>query len=232
MTKLAPAAKRVVACKICFGFMTNTRTIPDQRRSPHTPRLSSVPATPHTHHVLETSFAPPFPDGFEVAVVGMGCFWGAERLFWSLDGVHTTAVGYSGGHSERPSYREVCSGTTNHAEVVLIVFDPSVTTYDQILKVFWENHDPTQGNRQGNDVGTQYRSAIYCATPAQLDRARVTREQFQKELDVLGYGQITTEIAPLGDFTFAEEYHQQYLSKNPDGYCGIRGTGAVCSAIG
>ncbi|NDC26240.1 MAG: peptide-methionine (S)-S-oxide reductase MsrA, partial [Actinobacteria bacterium] len=145
---------------------------------------------------------------------------------------HTTAVGYSGGHSERPSYREVCSGTTNHAEVVLIVFDPSVTTYDQILKVFWENHDPTQGNRQGNDVGTQYRSAIYCASPAQLDRARATRDQFQKELDVLGYGHITTEIAPLGDFTFAEDYHQQYLSKNPDGYCGIRGTGAVCSAIG
>ena len=189
-------------------------------------------AIPHTHHVLETSFAPPFPEGFEVAVIGMGCFWGAERLFWSLGGVHTTAVGYSGGHSERPSYREVCSGTTNHAEVVLVVFDPKVIAYDQILKVFWENHDPTQGNRQGNDVGTQYRSAIYCASPTQLDRALATRDQFQKELDVLGYGHITTEIAPLGDFTFAEDYHQQYLSKNPDGYCGIRGTGAVCSAIG
>ena len=189
-------------------------------------------AIPHTHHVLGTSFAPPFPEGFEVAVIGMGCFWGAERLFWSLDGVHTTAVGYSGGHSERPSYREVCSGTTNHAEVVLVVFDPKVIAYDQILKVFWENHDPTQGNRQGNDVGTQYRSAIYCASLTQLDRALATRDQFQKELDVLGYGHITTEIAPLGDFTFAEDYHQQYLSKNPDGYCGIRGTGAVCSAIG
>jgi len=191
-----------------------------------------VSAIPHTHHVLGTSFAPPFPEGFEVAVIGMGCFWGAERLFWSLDGVHTTAVGYSGGHSERPSYREVCSGTTNHAEVVLVVFDPKVIAYDQILKVFWENHDPTQGNRQGNDVGTQYRSAIYCASPTQLDRALATRDQFQKELDVLGFGHITTEIAPLGDFTFAEDYHQQYLSKNPDGYCGIRGTGAVCSAIG
>ena len=189
-------------------------------------------AIPHTHHVLGTSFAPPFPEGFEVAVIGMGCFWGAERLFWSLGGVHTTAVGYSGGHSERPSYREVCSGTTNHAEVVLVVFDPKVIAYDQILKVFWENHDPTQGNRQGNDVGTQYRSAIYCASPTQLDRALATRDQFQKELDVLGYGHITTEIAPLGDFTFAEDYHQQYLSKNPDGYCGIRGTGAVCSVIG
>ena len=191
-----------------------------------------VSAIPHTHHVLGTSFAPPFPEGFEVAVIGMGCFWGAERLFWSLEGVHTTAVGYSGGHSERPSYREVCSGTTNHAEVVLVVFDPKVIAYDQILKVFWENHDPTQGNRQGNDVGTQYRSAIYCASPTQLDRALATRDQFQKELDVLGFGHITTEIAPLGDFTFAEDYHQQYLSKNPDGYCGIRGTGAVCSAIG
>ena len=182
--------------------------------------------------MLGTSFAPPFPEGFEVAVIGMGCFWGAERLFWSLEGVHTTAVGYSGGHSERPSYREVCSGTTNHAEVVLVVFDPKVIAYDQILKVFWENHDPTQGNRQGNDVGTQYRSAIYCASPIQLDRALATRDQFQKELDVLGFGHITTEIAPLGDFTFAEDYHQQYLSKNPDGYCGIRGTGAVCSVIG
>ncbi|NCZ92224.1 MAG: peptide-methionine (S)-S-oxide reductase MsrA [Actinobacteria bacterium] len=189
-------------------------------------------AIPHTHHVLGTSYAPPFPEGFEVAVIGMGCFWGAERLFWSLEGVHTTAVGYSGGHSERPSYREVCSGTTNHAEVVLVVFDPKVIAYDQILKVFWENHDPTQGNRQGNDVGTQYRSAIYCASPTQLDRALATRDQFQKELDVLGFGHITTEIAPLGDFTFAEDYHQQYLSKNPDGYCGIRGTGAVCSVIG
>jgi len=182
--------------------------------------------------VLGTSFAPPFPEGLEVAVIGMGCFWGAERLFWSLEGVHTTAVGYSGGHSERPSYREVCSGITNHAEVVLVVFDPKVIAYDQILKVFWENHDPTQGNRQGNDVGTQYRSAIYCASQTQLDRSLATRDQFQQELDVLGYGHITTEIAPLGDFTFAEDYHQQYLSKNPDGYCGIRGTGAVCSAIG
>ena len=189
-------------------------------------------AIPHTHHVLGTSFAPPFPEGFEVAVIGMGCFWGAERLFWSLEGVHTTAVGYSGGHSERPSYREVCSGPPHPAEVVLVVFDPKVIAYDQILKVFWENHDPTQGNRQGNDVGTQYRSAIYCASPTQLDRALATRDQFQKELDVLGYGHITTEIAPLGDFTFAEDYHQQYLSKNPDGYCGIRGTGAVCSVIG
>jgi len=183
----------------------------------------------HTHHVLGTPFTPPFPDGLEIAVIGMGCFWGAERLFWNLDGVHTTAVGYAGGHTPAPTYKTVCSGTTNHAEVVLVVFDPAVITYDDILKVFWENHDPTQGNRQGNDIGTQYRSAIYCASPEQQQRALATRDAFQAELSRLGYGSVTTEIAPLGEFTFAEEYHQQYLSKNPDGYCGIRGTGAVCS---
>jgi len=182
-----------------------------------------------THHVLGTPFTPPFPDGLEIAVIGMGCFWGAERLFWNLDGVHTTAVGYAGGHTPAPTYKTVCSGTTNHAEVVLVVFDPAVITYDDILKVFWENHDPTQGNRQGNDIGTQYRSAIYCASPEQQQRALATRDAFQAELSRLGYGSVTTEIAPLGEFTFAEEYHQQYLSKNPDGYCGIRGTGAVCS---
>jgi peptide-methionine (S)-S-oxide reductase len=182
-----------------------------------------------THHVLGTPFTPPFPDGLEIAVIGMGCFWGAERLFWNLDGVHTTAVGYAGGHTPAPTYKTVCSGTTNHAEVVLVVFDPAVITYDDILKVFWENHDPTQGNRQGNDIGTQYRSAIYCASPEQQERAFATRDGFQAELNRLGYGGVTTEIAPLGEFTFAEEYHQQYLSKNPDGYCGIRGTGAVCA---
>ena len=182
-----------------------------------------------THHVLGTPYTPPFPDGLEIAVIGMGCFWGAERLFWNLDGIHTTAVGYAGGHTPAPTYKTVCSGTTNHAEVVLVVFDPAVITYDDILKVFWENHDPTQGNRQGNDIGTQYRSAIYCASPEQQQRALATRDAFQAELSRLGYGSVTTEIAPLGEFTFAEEYHQQYLSKNPDGYCGIRGTGAVCS---
>ncbi|MGA1389339.1 MAG: peptide-methionine (S)-S-oxide reductase MsrA [Ilumatobacteraceae bacterium] len=182
-----------------------------------------------THHVLGTPYTPPFPDGLEIAVIGMGCFWGAERLFWNLDGVHTTAVGYAGGHTPAPTYKTVCSGTTNHAEVVLVVFDPAVITYDDILKVFWDNHDPTQGNRQGNDIGTQYRSAIYCASPEQQQRALATRDAFQAELSRLGYGSVTTEIAPLGEFTFAEEYHQQYLSKNPDGYCGIRGTGAVCS---
>ena len=182
-----------------------------------------------THVVLGTSITPPYPDGFELAVVGMGCFWGAERLFWSLDGVHTTAVGYAGGHTKSPTYKTVCSETTNHAEVVLVVFDPSVITYDTILKVFWENHDPTQGNRQGNDIGTQYRSAIYYSTPEQHERALATRDLFQSELTTIRYGKVTTEISPLGEFTFAEEYHQQYLSKNPDGYCGIRGTGAVCT---
>jgi peptide-methionine (S)-S-oxide reductase len=193
-----------------------------------TPRLSNM-SSPTPHHVLGTPFTPPFPDGLEIAVIGMGCFWGAERLFWNLEGVHTTAVGYAGGHTNAPTYKAVCSGTTNHAEVVLVVFDPAVITYDNILKVFWENHDPTQGNRQGNDIGTQYRSAIYCASPEQQQRALATRDAFQAELSRLGYGSVTTEIAPLGEFTFAEEYHQQYLSKNPDGYCGIRGTGAVCS---
>ena len=182
----------------------------------------------HLHHVLGTSYVPPFPSTLEIAVVGMGCFWGAERLFWSMNGVHTTAVGYAGGHTDAPTYKTVCSGTTNHAEVVLIAFDPAVVTYDDILRVFWENHDPTQGNRQGNDVGTQYRSAIYCSSPTQTERALATKDAFQTELTRLGFGPITTEIAPLGDFTFAEDYHQQYLSKNPDGYCGIRGTGATC----
>jgi peptide-methionine (S)-S-oxide reductase len=193
-----------------------------------TPRLC-IMSSPTLHHVLGTSFTPPFPDGSEIAVVGMGCFWGAERLFWNLDGVHTTAVGYAGGHTTAPTYKAVCSGTTNHAEVVLVVFDPAVITYDDILKVFWENHDPTQGNRQGNDIGTQYRSVIYVASPEQQQRAFATRDSFQGELSRLGYGSVTTEIAPLGEFTFAEEYHQQYLSKNPEGYCGIRGTGAVCA---
>lgn len=182
----------------------------------------------HQHHVLGTSYAPPFPSTLEIAVVGMGCFWGAERLFWSMNGVHTTAVGYSGGHTDAPTYKAVCSGTTNHAEVVLIAFDPAVMTFDDILRVFWENHDPTQGNRQGNDVGTQYRSAIYCSNPTQTERALATKAAFQGELTRRGFGPITTEIAPLGHFTFAEDYHQQYLSKNPNGYCGIRGTGATC----
>ena len=182
---------------------------------------------PH-HVVLGTPIAPPFTDGLELAVVGMGCFWGAERLFWQMSGVQTTAVGYAGGHTPSPTYKDVCSGTTNHAEVVLVVFDPAVTTYADILRTFWENHDPTQGNRQGNDVGTQYRSVIYCTTPEQFTVATQSREDFQSALSELGYGSITTEIDALDTFSFAEDYHQQYLAKNPNGYCGIRGTGARC----
>jgi peptide-methionine (S)-S-oxide reductase len=171
---------------------------------------------------------PPWPDGFEQAVFGMGCFWGAERKFWTAPGVWSTAVGYAGGSTPNPTYHEVCSGATGHTEVVLVVFDPRATTYAEMLRIFWENHDPTQGMRQGNDVGTQYRSAIYTYAPAQLDRARASAESFQKELERAGYGAITTEIREAPPFYYAEDYHQQYLAKNPDGYCGIGGTGVSC----
>jgi peptide-methionine (S)-S-oxide reductase len=180
------------------------------------------------HEVLGTPIAPPFPEGFEQIVVGMGCFWGAERVFWQAEGVYTTAVGYAGGYTPNPSYEEVCSTRTGHAEVVLAVFDPSVTSYDAMLRLFWENHDPTQGMRQGNDVGTQYRSAIYWQTEAQRDAAEASREMFQTELSAAGYGEISTEIAKAGPFYYAEDYHQQYLAKNPNGYCGLGGTGVSC----
>jgi peptide-methionine (S)-S-oxide reductase len=183
---------------------------------------------PARHDVLDTPIAPPFPDGLETAIVGMGCFWGAERVFWQAPGVYTTAVGYAGGYTRNPTYEEVCSGKTGHAEVVLVVFDPAKTTYDEILRLFWENHDPTQGMRQGNDVGTQYRSAILTTTPAQREAAERSRELFQQAVAAEGYGQITTEIADAGDFYYAEPYHQQYLAKNPNGYCGLGGTGVSC----
>ncbi len=183
---------------------------------------------PATHHVLGTALTPPYPDGFEVAVVGMGCFWGAERLFWQLDGVHSTSVGYAGGYTPNPTYEEVCSARTGHTEVVQVVFDPATTSYADVLKVFWENHDPTQGMRQGNDVGTQYRSAIYTTTDEQARVAKETREAFAPQLRAAGYGDVSTEIVPLGDYYFAEDYHQQYLAKNPNGYCGIAGTGVSC----
>jgi peptide-methionine (S)-S-oxide reductase len=170
----------------------------------------------------------PFPAGNETLVVGMGCFWGAERKFWQTPGVVTTSVGYAGGHTTNPTYKEVCSGRTGHTEVVMVVFDSSRTTLDNMLRVFWENHDPTQGNRQGNDIGTQYRSAIYFANDAQRVAAEASRDVFQKELTAAGYGPITTEIAPLGEYFYAEDYHQQYLGKNPNGYCGIGGTGVSC----
>jgi peptide-methionine (S)-S-oxide reductase len=181
------------------------------------------------HLVLDTPITPPFPDGFERIVVGMGCFWGAERLFWRAPGVYTTAVGYAGGLTPNPTYEEACSGRTGHAEVVLAVFDPSKTSYDEMLKIFWEGHDPTQGMRQGNDAGTQYRSAIYWRTPEQRDAAIATRDAYQTALTANGRGQITTEIAEAGPYYPAEDYHQQYLHKVPNGYCGIGGTGVSCA---
>ena len=183
---------------------------------------------PARHEVLGTPLAPPFPQGSERIVVGMGCFWGAERVFWQADGVYTTAVGYAGGFTPNPSYEEVCSAGTGHAEVVLAVFDPNVTSYEAMLKLFWENHDPTQGMRQGNDVGTQYRSAIYSTSEAERDAAVASKETYQEQLRGAGYGNITTEITEAGPFYYAEDYHQQYLAKNPGGYCGVGGTGVSC----
>ena len=186
---------------------------------------------PAAHFVNGHPLLPPFPVGFEQAVVGLGCFWGAERKFWQAPGVYTTAVGYAGGYTPNPTYREVCSGMTGHTEAVLVVFDPSVTSYEAILKIFWESHDPTQGMRQGNDVGTQYRSAIYCSSPEQRRTADASRARFQDQLTAAGFGRITTEIADASGsnpFFYAEEYHQQYLAKNPDGYCGLGGTGVTC----
>jgi peptide-methionine (S)-S-oxide reductase len=180
------------------------------------------------HFVSGRRVVPPFPDGLEMAVFGMGCFWGAERKFWELPGVHATMVGYAGGYTENPSYREVCSGMTGHAEVVRVLFDPKKISYADLLRVFWENHDPTQGMRQGNDVGTQYRSAIYTYGEAQQKAAPASREAYQKRLAEAGFGTITTEIADAPAFYYAEDYHQQYLAKNPDGYCGIGGTGVSC----
>jgi peptide-methionine (S)-S-oxide reductase len=183
---------------------------------------------PDTHFVNGHRLEPPFPDGLQRALLGMGCFWGVERKFWQLKGVYTTAAGYAAGQTPNPTYREVCSGMTGHAEVVLVVFDPNVISYDELLKTFWENHDPTQGMRQGNDAGTQYRSGIYTFDAAQREAAERTRSAFQKKLTEAGYGTITTEILPAPEFYYAEEYHQQYLAKNPNGYCGVDGTGVTC----
>jgi peptide-methionine (S)-S-oxide reductase len=180
------------------------------------------------HEVLDAPIAPPFPEGLEQAVVGMGCFWGAERIFWQAPGVYTTAVGYAGGFTKNPTYEEVCSGRTGHTEAVLVVYDPKQTSYEEILRLFWENHDPTQGMRQGNDQGTQYRSAIYVENEAQRQAAKASRATFQSELTRAGFGEITTELADAGLFYYAEPYHQQYLAKNPNGYCGLGGTGVSC----
>ena len=184
--------------------------------------------TPDQHYVLGTPITPPFPEGFEKAVFGMGCFWGAERVFWQAPGVYATAAGYAGGYTPNATYEEVCSGRTGHAEVVLAVYDPSKTSYEEMLRLFWENHDPTQAMRQGNDVGTQYRSTIYWQDEAQRAAAERSREAYQRELREAGYGEITTEIAQAGPFYYAEPYHQQYLAKNPNGYCGLGGTGVSC----
>jgi peptide-methionine (S)-S-oxide reductase len=192
------------------------------------PGRTSAMTLPDRHFVLNTPLSGPFPAGSQVAVFAMGCFWGAERMFWKLDGVYSTSVGYAGGITPNPSYDEVCSGYTGHTEAVQVVYDPAKISYGQLLKVFWENHDPTQGMRQGNDIGTQYRSAIYATTPEQLTEALASREAFAPVVKAAGYDEITTEIADLGQYYYAEDYHQQYLAKNPDGYCGIGPNGMSC----
>ncbi len=202
-----------------------TQMVQPDRALPGRDEPMPVPAR---HEVLGTPLMPPFPEGLQCAVFGMGCFWGAERVFWQADGVYTTAAGYAGGFTPNPSYEEVCSASTGHAEVVLAVFDPNVTSYEAMLQLFWENHDPTQGMRQGNDVGTQYRSAIYVADAAQRDAAEASKAMYQERLSAAGHGEITTEIADAGPFYYAEDYHQQYLAKNPNGYCGLGGTGVSC----
>ena len=183
---------------------------------------------PAAHYVNGHPLQPPFPDGFEQAIFALGCFWGAERRFWQVKGVFTTAVGYSGGYTPNPTYEEVCTGQTGHAEAVLVVYDPHVVSYQDLLRIFWEAHDPTQGMRQGNDIGTQYRSLIFAADDAQRAAAENGRETYQRVLTAAGYGQITTEVRPRSEFYYAEDYHQQYLAKNPGGYCGLGGTGVSC----
>ena len=185
-------------------------------------------AVPEKHFVNGNRIVPPFPEGMQRATFGLGCFWGAEKLFWNIPGVYSTAVGYAGGETKNPTYDEVCSGFTNHTEAVLVVFDPKKVAYEALLKAFWEGHDPTQGMRQGNDSGTQYRSAVYANGDAQLKAALASKDTFEKELAKKKFGKITTEILPAPEFYYAEDYHQQYLGKNPNGYCGLGGTGVSC----
>jgi peptide-methionine (S)-S-oxide reductase len=206
-------------------FREKTKMIDAERALPG--RETEIPV-PDKHFVLGTPLKPPFPEGLQTAVFGMGCFWGAERMFWEADGVYTTAVGYAGGYTPNPTYEEVCSGSTGHTEAVLVVFDPQKTSYDEMLRIFWENHDPTQGMRQGNDVGTQYRSSIYLTDPSQAEAAEKSLRMYNDKLAQSGYGEITTEIKSDQPFYYAEDYHQQYLAKNPNGYCGIGGTGVSC----
>src|ERR1700686_1293226 len=212
-------------------FIRKTPALPSATEA--LPGRAKPIATAVSHFVNGHRLQPPYPAGLEQAVFGLGCFWGAERMFWQLgDGIYTTAAGYAGGHTANPTYEEVCSGRTGHTEVVLVVFDPQKISYEKLLKTFWENHNPTQGMRQGNDVGTQYRSAIYTFTPEQRRAAEASRERFQQQLSAAGYGAITTEIGDAPPFYFAEDYHQQYLAKNPLGYCGLGGTGVSCPIPG
>jgi peptide-methionine (S)-S-oxide reductase len=208
-----------------FGIGEKTKMVDPSRALPG--RSTAMPVA-ERHAVLGTPLKPPFPEGVQQVVVGLGCFWGAERVFWQAPGVYTTAVGYAGGYTPNPTYEEVCSGSTGHTEVVLVVFDPAKTSLEEILRLFWENHDPTQGMRQGNDVGTQYRSAIYVADETQRAAAEASRAAYSERLRAAGYPEITTEIADAGPFYYAEDYHQQYLHKNPWGYCGLGGTGVSC----
>jgi peptide-methionine (S)-S-oxide reductase len=204
------------------------KLLPLPTRDQALPGRSDAMPVPATHFVNGHRLVPPFPENTQTAVFAMGCFWGAERKFWQAPGVYSTMVGYAGGLTPNPTYREVCSGLTGHTEVVRVIFDPSAISYEALLKLFWENHDPTQGMRQGGDIGTQYRSAIYAYGDAQLRAAQASREAFQKVLREGGFGEITTEIILAPEFYYAEEYHQQYLAKNPDGYCGLGGTGLAC----
>jgi len=209
-----------------FSFMKKlTKLLPAESTLPGRAQAMSVP---DQHFVNGHALKPPFPQGMQQAVFGMGCFWGAERLFWKLPGVYSTAAGYAGGQTKNPTYEEVCSGFTNHAEVVLVVFDPAKISYDELLKTFWEGHDPTQGMRQGNDAGTQYRSAIYAYGAEQKQAALKSKEHYEKAVKAKGFGAITTEIREAPEFYYAEDYHQQYLGKNPNGYCGLGGTGVSC----
>ena len=211
------------------SMVAQTSALPTDRRSASATEM----AVPARHEVLHTPLQGPFPEGVETAVFGMGCFWGAERIFWQAPGVYTTAVGYAGGYTPNPTYEEVCSGQTGHAEVVLVAFDTAATSYAEMLRLFWEGHDPTQGMRQGNDVGSQYRSAIYFRDKAQHTAAQASRDAYQQMLAAAGHGEITTEIAPIDSAAarplyYAEDHHQQYLAKNPGGYCGLGGTGVSC----
>ena len=208
-----------------FGRRMPSMVNPEDALPGRTDQSMPIPAE---HFELGTLLIGPWPQQTESLVVGMGCFWGAERIFWRMPGVFSTSVGYAGGYTPNPTYEEVCSGLTGHTEVVLVVFDPKVISLEAILRTFWENHDPTQGMRQGNDFGTQYRSAVYFANAEQREAAIATRDAYQAQLTTAGYGEITTEIAPLTDYFYAEPYHQQYLGKNPNGYCGIGGTGVSC----